>query len=149
MTAEEGVAWYDRHIADRTESWFAIYELSTWRAIGQMGLFDIDHQNRRAEFGIIIGEEECRGKGYGTEAAPLVLDYAFTARGIQNVMLTVNEFNRAALRAYEKAGFREFGRRRQCRYMGGRFWDVVYMDCVASEFTGSRLAEVFAPDDEL
>ena len=39
--------------------------------------------------------------------------------------------------------------RRQCRYMGGRFWDVVYMDCLATEFDGGALAQVFAPDEEL
>jgi RimJ/RimL family protein N-acetyltransferase len=49
-------------------------------------------------------------------------------------MLTVAEYNLAGQRAYHKAGFREFGRRRQCRWMGGHLWDDVYMDCLAPEF---------------
>jgi hypothetical protein len=63
-----------------------------------------------------------------------MLDYAFAVLGLQSVMLTVAEFNPAGIRAYQKAGFREFGRRRQCRWMGGQLWDDVYMDCLAPEF---------------
>ena len=146
MTTEQGIAWYERHMADEREAYFAIYERATWRPIGTTMLMDIDTENRRAEFGIVIGEPASRGKGYGTETARLMLDYAFTARGLLNVMLIVNAYNLAGLRAYEKAGFREFGRRRQCRFMGGQMWDHVYMECIAAEFTSPVLGSVFVPD---
>jgi len=58
----------------------------------------------------------------------------------------VFEFNLAGRRAYERAGFREVGRRRQGHRMGGRRWDVIYMDCLASEFTSPVLGRVFVPD---
>ena len=48
-----------------------------------------------------------------------MLDYAFTALGLHNVMLTIHEYNLAGRRAYEKAGFKEIGRRRQCRWLNG------------------------------
>jgi diamine N-acetyltransferase len=54
--------------------------------------------------------------------------------------------HRVGRRAYERAGFREFGRRRQCRWLGGRLWDDVYMDCLATEFSSPVLAHVFVPD---
>jgi len=41
---------------------------------------------------------------------------------------------RGGNQAYEKAGFKEIGRRRKCRMMGGRLWDEVYMDCLSTEF---------------
>lgn len=144
MEAEE--AWFEG-LNKPSEAPFTIYERSTWRPIGNAALHGIDHRNRTAGFGIMIGEPECRGKGYGTEVTRLMLDYAFTALGLHNVMLTVFEFNHAGLRAYEKAGFREFGRRRQARAMGGRMWDEVYMDCLATEFTSPVLADIFRPDD--
>jgi len=147
MTDEQAAQWYERHTADDHQAWFAIYERSTWHPIGTTGLLDIDLENRRAEFGIIIGEPDARGRGYGTETTRLMLDYAFTARGLRNVLLTVNAYNLAGLRAYEKAGFREFGRRRRCRFMGGRMWDVVYMDALADEFTSPVLGRIFVPDE--
>lgn len=146
MTEEQAVAWYERHTANEREAHFAIYERTTWRPIGTTMLMDIDLDNRRAEFGIVIGETDSRGKGYGTETTRLMLDYAFTARGLGNVLLTVNAYNLAGLRAYEKAGFRAFGRRRACRYMGGEMWDLVYMDALASDFTSPVLGSVFVPD---
>jgi diamine N-acetyltransferase len=63
-----------------------------------------------------------------------MLDYAFTALGLHNVMLTVFAFNPAGLRAYEKAGFRPIGWRRECRVMGGEVYDEIHIDCLASEF---------------
>ena len=62
-------------------------------------------------------------------------------------MLTVAEFNLAGIRAYQKAGFRELGRRRQSRMMGGKLWDTVYMDCLTNEFTSPRLTTTFRPDE--
>lgn len=143
-TMEQEAAWYD--VQPGNETRFTIYERTTWRPIGTTALHGIDHRNRTATFGIFIGEAGERGKGYGTEATRLTLDYAFTALGLHSVMLTVAEFNLAGRRAYERAGFREFGRRRQCRWLAGRLWDDVYMDCLSSEFTSPVLAGVFVAD---
>lgn len=133
LTVEQTVAWYERQ-ATGDAVVFTLYERAMWRAIGTTTLYDIHHQYGRAGFGITIGEAASRGQGYGTEATRLVLDWAFTVLGLHNVMLTVNAYNVAGLRAYEKAGFREFGRRRECRPHDGQRWDMVYMDCLASEF---------------
>lgn len=147
MTLEQETAWYDSAAMSDDDVIFTIYERAAWRPIGTGGLSAIDTQNRTAEFGILIGEAECRGKGYGTETTRLVLDYAFTALGLHNVMLKVFAFNLAGQRAYQKAGFREFGRRRQSHLMGGRLWDDIYMECLAGEFTSPVLAGIFRPDE--
>jgi RimJ/RimL family protein N-acetyltransferase len=110
-------------------------------------LFEVDFRLRTARFGMQIGEADARGRGLGTEVTRLMLDYAFTALGLHNVMLDVAEYNLAGRRAYEKAGFREIGRRRQADVVAGQVWDLVLMDCVASEFTSPLLASVFAPDE--
>jgi RimJ/RimL family protein N-acetyltransferase len=125
---------------------FTIYELDTLQPIGTTGLHSIEYRNRSAEFGIMIGERSVRGKGYGTETTRLMLDYAFTALGLHNVMLRVLEFNTAGIRAYQKAGFREIGRRTKCQFAAGQYWDLVYMECLASEFESPVLAQIFLPD---
>ena len=145
-TLEQEEATYTELTTAEQMAFFTIYERVSWRAVGTAYLTDIDHRHRRAEFGILIGEADCRGKGYGSEATRLMLDYAFTAVGLHSVMLTVYEFNLAGRRAYEKAGFREFGRRRQSHRMGGRYWDEILMDCLATEFTSPVLGRVFVPD---
>jgi diamine N-acetyltransferase len=145
-TLEQEEALYAELTAAKDKAFFTIFERLSWRAVGMTYLTDIDYRHRRAEFGIVIGAVIYRGKGYGTETARLMLDVAFTALGLHSVMLTVYEFNLAGRRAYEKAGFREVGRRRQSHWMGGHHWDEIIMDCLATEFTSPVLSRVFMPD---
>ncbi len=143
-TLEQQAAWYDAHLtADEVR--FTVYEQATWRPVGTTELFEIDHRNRSANWGVLIGEPDCRGKGYGTETARLMLDYAFTALGLHSVLLTCAAYNLAGQRAYAKAGFREIGHRRECRPLGDQLWDEVYMDCLATEFTSPALTRVLLP----
>ncbi len=148
MTMDEETAWYERAAApDASEAHFTIYETASWRPVGISQWRGIDYRNRTAEMAIFIGDAADRGKGYGTEATRLMLDYAFTALGLHSVMLTSYAFNLAGQRAYEKAGFRVFGVRHACHWMGGRLWDEIYMECLASEFESPILARLFAPDE--
>lgn len=145
-TRERAEAWYERRTTASDQTWFAVYELGTWRLIGMAALAEIDQRHRTATFSISIGEERARGKGYGTEVTRLMLDYAFTALGLHNVSLGVFSHNLAGIRAYEKAGFREYGRRHECFLMGGRYWDEIMMECLATNFNSDNLGDVFVPD---
>jgi diamine N-acetyltransferase len=116
---------------------FAIYELATRRPIGVVGLRHIDAPPGTADFGISIGEADCRGHGYGTEATALILRHAFAELGLRGVFLEVWSFNPNAIRTYRRVGFREIGRRRAAQLMAGRAYDRVYMECLAGEFLDS------------
>jgi RimJ/RimL family protein N-acetyltransferase len=140
--AEEG--WYEQ-ASKGDDAHFTIYERATMRPIGNTSLHDLDHFHRTAEFGILIGEKECWGKGYGTEVTRLMLDYGFNGLGLHNIMLTAFSFNERGLRAYTRAGFREIGRRREAFRLGGQAYDVVYMDCVAAEFESPVLGRGLKP----
>jgi RimJ/RimL family protein N-acetyltransferase len=134
MTWEEEEAWYDRAAQNPAEVGFTIYERETLRPIGNTGLASINHRDGTAEFGILIGEKDCWGKGYGTEATRLMLDYAFTALGLGSLMLRVFSHHERAIRCYTRAGFKPAGRLRRAHHLAGVALDVVYMDCLAEEF---------------
>jgi RimJ/RimL family protein N-acetyltransferase len=121
---------------------FTVYELQTLRPLGVTKLIRINFVERTATFGCYIGERECWGRGYGTEATLLTLDYAFTCLGLHNVMLTVYSFNERAIRAYTRAGFQTIGRRRECSNFGGQICDDIYMDCLATEFRSPVLRQL-------
>ncbi len=146
VSEEQRMKWFEEQAAAEDAHWFTIYERETLRPIGTTDLFDIDFRFRTASFGMLIGEADARGKGLGTEIVTLMVDYAFSALGLNNVMLTVSEYNLAGRRAYEKAGFREFGRRREADSIGGRLYAEIYMDIIASEFESPLLGKIFAPD---
>lgn len=113
---------------------FSIVDLATSAVIGRGMLFNVDHVNRTAMLGIVIGEKEYWGRGYGQEATRLLVEYGFDLLNLNSIMLGTFEFNQRAIHCYEKVGFREIGRRRQARIIGGRKYDAILMDIVAEEF---------------
>jgi diamine N-acetyltransferase len=135
-SGEAIAAFWEPLLRGERNDWigFAIYALPDLRPIGVINIRDFTNPHGTAEFGITIGELGDRGQGFGTEATRLLLDYAFSVLGIHNVWLDTPAYNIGAIRAYEKAGFRQIGRRRGARTLAGRRYDVVLMDCVADEF---------------
>jgi diamine N-acetyltransferase len=111
---------------------FAVHDAADGELVGVCGIEGIDHHFSRAELGIFLGRR--RGTGIGTDATRLALDWAFNVFGLRNVMLETYEFNEQAQRAYERAGFREIGRRRDAVSVMGRRWDSLLMDAVAADF---------------
>ena len=127
---------------DENQSYFTVYEKSELRPIGNAGLADINHAHRTAEFFIMIGDKESWGKGYGTEVTRLVLEYGFACLGLHNIFLWVFATNERGIRAYRRAGFRMAGRWRQAKRRGDRAYDLVLMDCLATEFEGGALSHL-------
>jgi len=145
-TIEAVQAWYDHATSpDLHEVHFTVYDLTDLTPVGTALLVRIDHHQGTAEFGILIGER--RGQGLGTEATRLTLDWGFTVLGLQNILLVTFSWNTAALRAYEKAGFQEIGRRRGAVVTLGHRFDQILMDAIADEFTGSVLSRQAPPED--
>lgn len=121
------------------EATFVIVTLEEDQMIGTVGLEEIDAINRTATLGIFIGEKQYRNQGYGTEAIQLILDYGFNYLNLQNIKLDLMEFNERGLACYKKCGFREYGRRRKCRYVNGKYYDSIEMDVLKEEFTKSYI----------
>lgn len=104
-----------------------ICELSGDRAVGSVYIRDIDREHSKAEYGIFIGEESARGRGIGTAAARLMLDYCFGEAGLHRVYLRALSENVQAVRSYEKAGFVKEGYLRGDVRINGTYRDVVWM----------------------
>lgn len=103
------------------------------KPVGSVYLRDIDREHSKAEYGIFIGEKDTLGCGYGTQAAKLMLSYAFKELKLHKVMLRVLAGNERAKRSYEKAGFvQEAYLKDEVRLENG-FKDVILMACFAPE----------------
>jgi diamine N-acetyltransferase len=145
MTFEQELQWLEGALISG-DATFTIYELATLRPIGNAGLHDIHTVNGTAEFGIVIGEPDAWGKGYGTEATRLMLGYAFDVLGLYNVRLSVYANNERAVRAYERAGFRRVGVLRGAQRIGRERCDEIIMDAVVDDFGPSPLHAVMHPE---
>ena len=73
-----------------------------------------------------------RGKGYGSEAAQLMVDYLFLSRDIVRVQEVTNVRNKASQRVLEKAGFRIEGTMRKFQFVKG-VWTDYYLHSVLRE----------------
>jgi len=126
-TMEEHLRWLadTEALGDRHE--FMIVERASGRSVGTIGLSHIDRVNRRAEYGVLIGEPGARGKGLAAEASRLLLAYAFGTLGLRRVYLHVLARNADALRLYRRVGFQPEGVLRQHVRKGDEFLDVAVM----------------------
>jgi len=128
--------WVDSLAARKDDHAFAFEALinDQWIHLGNVGLHGIDWKNSNSTFGIVMGEKQYWGQGFGTKAIRLMLRFAFDTLNLHRVELEVFEFNPRAMRAYEKAGFRLEGTRRQALFQDGRYWDAHRMAILCEEF---------------
>jgi RimJ/RimL family protein N-acetyltransferase len=73
--------------------------------IGTVELLKIDLIANRAVIGHFLIDPAQTGKGYGTEALQLLVNRVFAEMPLNTLELTVFDFNRPAIRCYQKAGF--------------------------------------------
>ncbi|HYU50478.1 MAG TPA: GNAT family protein [Candidatus Limnocylindria bacterium] len=116
----------------------AVHLRTSNRLIGSCAFSQLDGDNGSGLYHITIGEKDCWGQGYGTEATRLMLDHAFGALGLHRVGLTVFAFNERAIRSYRKVGFKVEGRAREAIWRDGRYWDEVAMSILESEWRAIR-----------
>ena len=132
---QEERAWLERTMSGANEDQvnFAI-ESSDSEYLGGVGLMHIDQRNRSAELGILIARPEDWGKGFGSEAAVLMLRHGFEELNLHRIHLRVYDYNVRGLKSYAKIGFKEEGRLRQAHFRHGGWHDVVIMGILADEF---------------
>ncbi|MEU3020273.1 GNAT family protein [Nocardiopsis sp. NPDC007018] len=129
---------YDR--ASDHELRFTIYDL-TGQEPTPVGIAKVYTDQPRGNGEYVVAMGEGRGRGVGSEATWLVLDYAFHVTNLRCVYLTVLEPNTGAIRAYEKAGFKRQGVRRNSNRWLGETVNEVLMDAIPEEFEGTSLVK--------
>ena len=105
--------------------------------VGNIGMWGTRPKDRCATLGIALGRQYL-GRGYGTDAMRIIVDYGFRELGLHRIQLGVAPFNPAGIRAYEKAGFVEEGRLRESVLHDGRWYDEVLMSILDHEWAARR-----------
>lgn len=95
------------------------------KPIGTMGLHGINWKSRVATTGALIGEKEYWGRGYGTEAKMLLLNYAFNNLNLRKICSSVLAFNGRSAKALQKCGYKKEGFRKDQYFHDGTYWDEV------------------------
>jgi len=112
---------------------FSIRALEGDRLIGFISLW-VDLVHGEAWVGIGIGEREFWGRGFGTDAMRLILQYAFSELNLKRVSLALHSYNERALKSYEKAGFVLEGHSRGDQRREGKRFDTLWMGILRDEW---------------
>lgn len=100
--------------------------------IGTVKLEPIDLIGKKATIAIMIGDKSYWGRGLAGEAMTLLIRYCFDTLGIEEMHLGVVAKNIAAIRSYEKLGFREVKRDLASVTYGDEIHDQVWMTLTRS-----------------
>ena len=114
-------AWIERQAADPTMHHFAITLRDSGTLIGAIGL-DVETAHHRAELGYWVGVPYW-GKGYATEAARMLVAYAFDVLHLHRVYAFHFADNPASGAVLRKIGMTHEGTRRGHTYKGGAYLD--------------------------
>jgi RimJ/RimL family protein N-acetyltransferase len=129
--------WFEDLVAHQGgDRWhFVICRLEDDRPVGALDLHDIDARNGSAGLGIVIGDPDDTGKGYGSDALRAVIAFGFGELRLERIWLEVYDFNERARGVYQRVGFVHEGTLRHALYRAGRYHDVHRMAILRAEWT--------------
>ena len=131
VTRESHENWIRSRVETGQVVQMIICDAATDRPLGSVYIRDIDREHNKAEYGIFIGEDDARGRGIGTAAARLMLQYCFEEEGLHRIYLRVFASNLQAIRSYEKAGFVREGLLKEDVRIGGEYRDIQWMAVIS------------------
>jgi RimJ/RimL family protein N-acetyltransferase len=134
---ERALAWYGSRSEQHDRLDLALVDRSTGEVVGEVVLNEWEPDNAACNFRTLVGPSG-RGRGLGTEAARLLLGYAFDVVGLHRVGLEVYDFNPRARHVYEKVGFVHEGTRRDALRFDGGWVDAHVMSILAAEWARHR-----------
>ena len=93
------------------------------RCVGCVDLFEYDGRNRRAGVGILIADNNDKGKGYGKEALEVLCSYAKNTLNLHQLYCNIMLDNKASLKLFEQSGFTIIGVKKDWQLIQGEWTD--------------------------
>lgn len=102
--------------------------------VGNVALSNIHPKDHYAVFGIAIGEKDYWSKGYGTEAARLIIRYGFEQLNLHRITSSARSFNERSIRLHNRVGFMEEGHQREADFKNGAYHDRIMFGLLRNEW---------------
>ena len=132
ITLEKTTMWYRNNIGNEKRADMVV--LDDGKIVAFCGITGIDPIVKKGESYTFVCPE-MKGKGIGTKARILMLEYAFTELGLNKVFCLTNEDNYPSCKLSEKLFFKLEGRHRK-EYLtaDGEWKDRLYYGLLKEEF---------------
>lgn len=125
--------WYQRVTSGDPDKITLAICLTDGTLIGNTGM-DINLRKQSAITGTLIGPHEHKGKGYATEAKMLMLDYAFSWRGLRKVTSKILDINDRSQRYASRCGYHLMARIEREHFRDGKWIDELWFVVWAEEW---------------
>jgi RimJ/RimL family protein N-acetyltransferase len=119
--------WFFGIAKDNSRVVFSIRRQGDLQLLGYLQIVDIHPVHRTGELGILIGNADQQGQGYGQEALSLAITFCWRDLNLQRLSLCVVGENPRAIHVYQKSGFVMEGLRRRAAYVNSSYVDVTLM----------------------
>ncbi|PIE52720.1 hypothetical protein CSA37_05695 [Candidatus Fermentibacteria bacterium] len=125
--------WYQR--ATERDPHLSVFAIEVEKCyIGYCTIQNTESDTSTYMYGIVIGNHEYWGNGYGTEVTLAIIDYVFVYLGGRRIGLVTNSKNVRAIECFKKSGFIVEGRLRKARWVKGGYADSIYMGILKEEW---------------
>ena len=101
--------------------------------VGMIDLFDFDPQHKRVGIGILL-LTQYQGKGYGSEALEMVIDYAFLYLNVHQVFANITAENEKSIKLFEKFNFKKIGVKKDWIYANNSFKDEIQYQLIKTPY---------------
>lgn len=126
--------WFNNLQSDSLNQRFAI-EAKDTGLIGISSIMHIDWKNNHAWHGIVLGDVDIRGKGYGIDAVMATMRYAFDELHLERLDGSIIEYNKTSFSFYcDKLGWKVEGTRRNYYFRKGRYWDQIVVGITKKDY---------------
>ncbi|MDD7793165.1 GNAT family N-acetyltransferase [Clostridium sp. 'White wine YQ'] len=119
---DSALADMERAVASNRISFFII-EDKEGRAIGIINYLNSMATTEAYDFGILVANNDKKGKGVGTEALNLFIDYIFNTKNIMRLQFITRSDNYGMKKLGEKSGFTLEGTLRKYKFENGDYRD--------------------------
>lgn len=126
--------WFTNLQKDNLNQRFAI-DTKDQGIIGISSIMNIDWRNNHAWHGVMLGDKDIRGKGYGQDAVMATMRYAFDEMHLERLDGSIIEYNKISYSFYcEKLGWKKEGIRRNYYFRKGKYWDQIIVGITKADY---------------
>lgn len=134
-TYEKMIRFYESQQNNMSQVVLAVIHKENNIHIGNVSLQGINWISRNAEFAILMGNKNYWGKGFGEEAAHLIVAYGFSRLNLHRIYCGTLQNNQAMKKLAQKLNMKEEGVRRQAIFKNGTYHDIIEYGLLKEEFT--------------
>ena len=109
-----------------------VFEGDDGAPAGAVALGNINPHFKSATLWTVLGDKRLARNGYATRATRGMLTVGFEELRLHSINTWIVEHN-PSVGVARNVGFRPAGRQRQCHFIGGRAYDRLWFDILASE----------------